>query len=85
MNHTTLAAAVGMLAIAAVLIGSAGVSVLLPAAYAARYTQKNPGKKKNSIEIEKSQTNFDCKQKEKNNCSGFADCTNTMPMILYPT
>ena len=85
MNHTTLAAAVGMLAIAAALIGAVAVSVLLPAAHAASYPQKDPGKKKNSIDIEKSETNFDYKQKEKNNCSGFADCTNTMPMILYPT
>jgi hypothetical protein len=76
MNHTTkaLAITVGVLAIAA-LIGAAAVSVLLPAAHAASYPQKDPGKK-NSIDYENSQTDFSFKQKLKNNCSGFADCTN---------
>jgi hypothetical protein len=74
MNHTTVAI-VGLLAIAAALIGAAAVSVLLPAAHAASYPQKDPGKK-NSIDIEKSETNFDFKQKLKNNCSGFSTCSN---------
>jgi hypothetical protein len=36
------------------LIGAVAVSVLLPAAHAASYTSKDPGKK-NSIDIEKSE------------------------------
>jgi hypothetical protein len=76
MNHTTktLAITVGMLAIAAALIGAVAVSVL-PAAHAATTTSNDPGKK-NSIDFENSETNFSFKQKLKNNCSGFADCTN---------
>jgi hypothetical protein len=31
----------------------------------------------NSIDAENSETNFSFKQKLKNNCSGFANCTNT--------
>ena len=72
MNHTT-PAIVGVLAIAAALIGAVGVSV--PGAHAVSYPQKDPGKK-NSIDIEKSETNFDFKQKLKNNCSGFSTCSN---------
>ena len=59
------------------------VSVLLPAAHAASYTQKDPGKK-NSIDYENSETNFYFKQKLKNNCSGFATCTNTAAETLAP-
>ena len=70
-----------MLAIAAALIGAAAASVLIPAAHAVSYTSKDnnrdDGKKKNSIDIEKSETNFSFKQKLKNNCSGFSICTNT--------
>ena len=79
MNHTTLATAVGMLAIAAALIGAVGISV--PAAHAASYTQKDPVKK-NSIDYENSVTDFSFKQKLKNNCSGFAVCTNTAAETL---
>ena len=79
MNHTTLATAVGMLAIAAALIGAVGISV--PAAHAASYTQKDPVKK-NSIDYENSVTDFSFKQKLKNNCSGFAACTNTATEAL---
>jgi FlaG/FlaF family flagellin (archaellin) len=79
MNHTTLAI-VGMLAIAAALVGAIAVSVL-PAAHAASYPQKDPGKK-NSIDIEKSTTDFSFKQKLKNNCSGFATCANTATETL---
>jgi hypothetical protein len=81
MNHTTLATAVGMLAIAAALIGAVGISV--PAAHAASYTQKD-GKKKNSIDYENSATHFYFKQKLKNNCSGFAFCDNTAAETLAP-
>jgi FlaG/FlaF family flagellin (archaellin) len=83
MNHTTKALAiVGVLAIAAALIGAVASSVL-PAAHAASYTQKDPGKK-NSIDFENSATNFSFKQKLKNNCSGFADCTNDATETLTP-
>ena len=78
MNHTTLAI-VGMLAIAAALIGAVGISV--PAAHAASYTQKDPVKK-NSIDYENSQTDFSFKQKLKNNCSGFATCDNAAAETL---
>jgi hypothetical protein len=81
MNHTTLATAAGMLAIAATLIGAVAVSVLLPAAHAASYPQKDPGKK-NSIDYENSATNFSYKQKLKNNCSGFATCENIADELL---
>ena len=82
MNHTTLAITVGMLAIAATLIGAVAVSI--PAAHAAAATpmtkdpnyNRDDGKKKNSIDYENSQTDFSFKQKLKNNCSGFATCTN---------
>ena len=83
MNHTTLATSVGILAIAAALIGAAAVSVLLPAAHAAAVPMtKDPkdnrddGKKKNSIDIENSEADFSFKQKLKNNCSGFSTCSN---------
>jgi hypothetical protein len=79
MNHTTLAI-VGMLTIAAALIGAVAVSVL-PAAHAASYTSKDPGKK-NSIDFENSATNFSFKQKLKNNCSGFSTCANTAAETL---
>jgi serine protease inhibitor ecotin len=81
MDHTTLAI-VGMLAIAAALIGAAAVSVTSAHAAAAAPMTKDPNynrgdvKKKNSIDIENSETDFSFKQKLKNNCSGFADCTN---------
>jgi hypothetical protein len=90
MNHTTktLAITVGMLAIAAALIGAVAVSVLLPAAHAAvpttkdpSYGSKDPGKK-NSIDYENSATNFSFKQKLKNNCSGFSTCSNAASELL---
>jgi hypothetical protein len=40
------------------------------------------GKKKNSIDFEKSKTDFSFKQKLKNNCSGFAICENTASEAL---
>ena len=65
MNHTTLAI-VGILAATAALIGAIGVNIGVQTAAA----------EKNAVDIEKSETNFTFKQKLKNNCSGFADCTN---------
>jgi hypothetical protein len=70
MNHTTLATVLGMLAIAAALIGAVGISIAVQSAVAA----KDPG---NSIDIENSETDFKFKQKLKNNCSGFSTCANT--------
>jgi hypothetical protein len=69
MNHTTktLAITVGMLAIAAALIGAVGISIAVQSAAA------DP---RNSIDYEKSETDFSFKQKLKNNCSGFATCDN---------
>jgi hypothetical protein len=86
MNHTTktLVITVGMLAIAAALIGAVAVSVLLPAAHAVTntsYGSKDPGKK-NSIDFENSESNFHFKKKLKNNCSGFARCSNTAQEAL---
>ena len=84
MNHTTLAI-VGMLTIAAALIGAVAVSVL-PAAHAAKdqsYGSKDPGKK-NKIDIENSVTDFSFKQKLKNNCSGFSTCSNAASESLAP-
>ena len=84
MNHTTLAI-VGMLAIAAALIGAVVAVSVLPAAHAQSYTSKDnrdDGKKKNKIDFENSVTNFDFKQKLKNNCSGFAECFNTATETL---
>jgi hypothetical protein len=70
MNHTTLATVLGMLAIAAALIGAVGISIAVQSAVAA----KDP---RNSIDIENSETDFKFKQKLKNNCSGFSTCANT--------
>ena len=75
MNHTTLAITVGMLAIAAALIGAVGIGIAVQSAVAA----KDP---RNSIDIENSETNFSFKQKLKNNCSGFATCANTATETL---
>jgi hypothetical protein len=81
MNHTTLAITVGVLAIAAAALIGAAVGISVPAAHAASYPQKDPGKK-NSIDFENSQTDFSFKQKLKNNCSGFAICANTATETL---
>jgi hypothetical protein len=81
MNHTTLAIAVGMLAIAAALTGAVAVSVL-PAAHAAVPMTKDPKDPRNSIDYENSETDFSFKQKLKNNCSGFATCDNTASELL---
>ena len=71
MNHTTVAIAVGMLAIAAALIGAVGITIAVQSAAAAA---KDP---RNSIDFENSETDFSFKQKLKNNCSGFSTCANT--------
>ena len=64
IDHTTITtktlAIAGILAIAAALIGAVAASALIPAAHAAKYN-RDDGKKKNSIDIEKSETNFDYK------------------------
>jgi hypothetical protein len=81
MNHTTKSlaiAVVGMLAItAAALIGAVGISISIQSA--AAQSANDP---RNSIDLENSETNFDFKQKLKNNCSGFANCTNTAQEAL---
>jgi Na+-translocating ferredoxin:NAD+ oxidoreductase RnfG subunit len=67
MNHTTTIknlAIIGMLAaITAALTGTIAISVQNAAAQ--------------TTDLENSGTNFKLKQKEKNNCSGFANCCNT--------
>jgi polyisoprenoid-binding protein YceI len=78
MNHITLAIA-GMLAIAAALIGTVGISIAVQSAAAASYT-RDPSR--NSIDFENSQTDFSFKQKLKNNCSGFITCCNTASETL---
>ena len=70
MNHTKNIAIVAMLAIAAVLIGTVGVSMSIQ-------QQRAAAQNANATDIENSETNFIFKLKEKNNCSGFANCTNT--------
>jgi uncharacterized low-complexity protein len=71
MNHTTTTknlALVGVLAaITAALTGTIAISIIQNAAAA---------QNDNATDIENSGTNSKFKQKEKNNCSGFADCTN---------
>jgi hypothetical protein len=69
MNHTTLLT-IGMIVGAATLIGAVGISV--PSASAIRSTVTDPS----TIDYENSETNFNFKQKQKNNCSGFSGCSN---------
>jgi hypothetical protein len=84
----TLTIIVGVLAIAAALTGAVAVYVLLPAAHAVTSTSKDPSYgskdpgKKNSIDIEKSTTDFSFKQKLKNNCSAFSTCSNAASETL---
>jgi Flp pilus assembly protein CpaB len=68
MNHTTLAIALGMLAIAVVLIGTVGISI---------QQQQQTATAQKDDEGDRSETTIIFKQKLKNNCSGFAFCTNT--------
>ena len=66
MNHTNIAIAM-LAATAAALIGAIGVNIGIQSAAA---------QNANATDIENSETNFIFKQKLKNNCSGFALCTN---------
>jgi hypothetical protein len=80
MNHTTksVAITVGMLAVAAAaLIGAVGISISIQSA--AAQSANDP---RSSVDLENSETNFDFKQKLKNNCSGFTTCTNTAQEAL---
>jgi Na+-transporting methylmalonyl-CoA/oxaloacetate decarboxylase beta subunit len=74
MNHTNITIVAMLVATAAALIGAVGVNIGIQTAAA----QNNP------IDIENSETNFIFKHKLKNNCSGFADCTNTSTERLTP-
>jgi hypothetical protein len=83
MNHTkNLAIVLAMLAIATALIGAVGISIQHTAA--AYGVVRDPNSNKNTIDLENSETNFIFKQKLKNNCSGFAACTNTATETLTP-
>jgi FtsZ-interacting cell division protein ZipA len=84
MNHTTLAI-VGVIAIAALLVGAIAISTSsTTTAYAWKNKKKSNDDDNNNknIDIEKSETNFIFKQKLKNNCSGFAICTNDATQTL---
>ena len=85
MNHTTLAI-VGVIAIAALLVGAIAISTSpTTIAYAWKNKKKsndNDDNNNKNIDIEKSETNFIFKQKLKNNCSGFATCTNDATQTL---
>jgi hypothetical protein len=78
MNHTKNIAIVAMLAIAAVLIGTVGVSMSIQ-------QQRAAAQNANATDIENSETNFVFKQKLKNNCSGFTLCTNLGTETFTPT
>jgi hypothetical protein len=78
MNHTTITkknlAIVGVLAaITAALTGTIAISNIQTAAAYSRDSNDPNG---NSIDKENSGTNSQFKQKEKNNCTGFANCCN---------
>jgi hypothetical protein len=64
MNHTILATVAMLAAITAALTATIAISIQTAAA------------QNNATDIENSGTNFKFKQKEKNNCSGFANCCN---------
>jgi hypothetical protein len=86
MNHTNLAIALAMLAIAATLVGAVGISIQHAAA--AYGVVRDPNSNNNTkADIENSETNFIFKQKLKNNCSGFTTCSNaaTETLITPPT
>jgi hypothetical protein len=84
MNHTTLLT-IGMIVAAATLIGAVGISV--PSALATKYSKDpkmdNTRYQHNNVkpllvkDYENSETDFNFKQKLKNNCSGFSICTQT--------
>ena len=67
MNHTNVAIVAMLAATAAALIGAIGVNIGIQTAAA---------QNDNVTDIENSETNFIFKQKLKNNCSGFATCSN---------
>jgi hypothetical protein len=71
MNHTTLLT-IGMIVAAATLIGAVGIGMQTASAWRKSYSPDGI-----KADIEKSLTDFNFKQKLKNNCSGFAICTNT--------
>jgi hypothetical protein len=64
MNHTNVAI-VGILAVAAALIGAVGISISIQQQSAAAQN-----------DVANSETNFEFKQKLSNNCSGFTSCSN---------
>jgi hypothetical protein len=66
MNHTNVAIVAMLAATAAALIGAIGVNIGIQTAAA----------QNNVTDFENSETNFKFKQKLKNNCSGFATCSN---------
>jgi hypothetical protein len=72
MNRTVLAT-VGMLAIAVVLIGTAGISI---------QQQQQTAAAQKDDEGDRSETTIIFKQKLKNDCSGFAICTNTAAKLF---
>jgi hypothetical protein len=86
MNHTTLLT-IGMIVAASALIGAVGISV--PSAMAWKNKEpKMDNRYHNNVkpilvkDYENSVTDFNFKQKLKNNCSGFAICTNTATQTL---
>jgi hypothetical protein len=90
MNHTTLLT-IGMIVAAVSLIVAVGISV--PTALATKYSKdpktdnnkykNNYAKRPSSaLDYENSETDFNFKQKLKNNCSGFSVCTNTGTQTL---
>jgi hypothetical protein len=74
-----------VIAIAALLVGAIAISTSpTTTAYAWKNKKKSNDNDDNNknIDIEKSETNFIFKQKLKNNCSGFAICTNDATQTL---
>jgi hypothetical protein len=75
MNHTTLLT-IGMIVASATLIGAVGISV--PSALAGKSKVKDPS----VLDYANSETDFNFKQKLKNNCSGSAVCTNKATVAM---
>jgi hypothetical protein len=83
MNHTATKnlVPIGMIAaITAALTGTVVITIQTAGAYGGDSNYPNG----NSIDKENSGTNSKFKQKEKNNCNGFANCTNTATETLVP-
>ena len=74
MNHTNIAIVAMLAATAATLVGAVGISIAIE--------KLQPAQNDNATDIENSETDFSFKQKLKNNCSGFATCTNTATETL---